>query len=118
MKTVEILIEEIKGSSALQQLLSDAFKNNTLTAFLTGQSCEATAEDFITALKAPAVREMDDTTLDAVAGGINVNETVLSILTLGVGCATVAIISAARSGVGDGPNDQILCNDENSMQMY
>ena len=118
MKTVELLIDEIKASSALQQILSEAVKNNTLATFLTDQGCEITAEDFITALKAPAVGEVDDTVLDAVAGGINVNETVLSILTLGVGCATVAIISAARSGVGDGPNDQILCNDENSMQMY
>ena len=116
MKTVEMLINEIKSSEILQKQLAEAAKNNTVAAFLADQGCEAGAETFFAALKS-RTEALDDTALDRVAGGINVDETILSIFTAGIGCAIVATISAAESGVGDGPNDQILCNNEYPKQV-
>ena len=66
MKTIEMLINEIKTSEALQKLLAEAVKNNALAAFLKEQGCEATAEEFIAALKAPA-GELDDDALGGLA---------------------------------------------------
>ena len=104
-----MLINEIKNSEALQKLLAEAFKNNAIAAFLREQGCEAAAEEFIAALKAQAA-ELDDDALDAVAGGANWKEALLSVCTAGVGCAITAIVSAAESGVGNGPDGEILCN--------
>lgn len=110
MKTLEMLISEIKASEALQKLLTEAAKSKTLDAFLKEQGVSATAEEFIAALKAQT-EELDDDALDAVAGGANANEAVWSICTLGWGCVVRAIDSAKGSGVGNGPDGNILCND-------
>ena len=113
MKTIHMLISEIKNSEALQTLLADAVKNNALAAFLKEQGVDATAEEFIAALKAQS-EAMDDDALDAVAGGANASEALLSILTAGIGCAIEAITSACGDGVGNGSDGRILCNDEPS----
>lgn len=109
MKTIDMLITEIKNSEALQKLLAQAVKNNALAAFLKEQGCEATAEEFIAALKA-AAEQMDDTALDAVAGGANAEEAWISILSFGICCAIEAINSSKRKDEewGDG---RILCDD-------
>ncbi|MBP3523935.1 MAG: hypothetical protein J6M56_10245 [Clostridia bacterium] len=109
MKTIDMLITEIKNSEALQKLLAQAVKNNALAAFLKEQGCEATAEEFIAALKA-AAEQMDDTALDAVAGGANAEEAWISILSCGICCAIEAINSSKRKDKewGDG---RILCDD-------
>ena len=107
MKTIEMLVGEIKASETLQKLLADAVKNNALADFLKTQGCEVTVEEFIAALKTP-VSEDD---LDAVAGGANGLEAVGSIVTFGLGCVYRAIQSARGSGVGDGSDGRILCND-------
>ena len=109
MKNIEMIINEIKASKDLQKLLAEAVKNNTLATFLADQGCEATAEEFIAALKTPA-GEMDDEALDAVAGGANWKEALYSIATLGLMCVVDAVNSALGTGVGDGPDGQILCN--------
>ena len=111
MKTIEMLINEIKASEPLQKLLAEAVKNNALAAFLADQGCEASVEAFLAALKAPA-EALDDEALDAVAGGANWQEALHSILSLGVTCALEAICSACGDGVGDGPDGKLLCNDE------
>jgi len=53
---------------------------------------------------------MDDTALDAVAGGANAEEAWISILSVGICCAIEAINSAKRKDKewGDG---RILCDD-------
>ena len=109
MKTIEMLISEIKASETLQKLLVEAAKNNALDAFLKEQGCEATAEEFAAALK-EQTEQMDDAALNAVAGGANTSEALLSIITLGVGCAIEAITSACGDGVGNGSDGRILCN--------
>ncbi|MBQ7885473.1 MAG: hypothetical protein IJ313_01110 [Clostridia bacterium] len=109
MKTIEMLITEIKNSEALQKLLAEAVKNNTLADFLKEQGCEATAEEFITVLKAQA-EQLSDDALDAVTGGANIDEAVISILSWGIACAIEAIASAATTGVGNGEDGKILCN--------
>ncbi|MBQ7885472.1 MAG: hypothetical protein IJ313_01105 [Clostridia bacterium] len=109
MKTIEMLITEIKNSEALQKLLAEAFKNNAIAAFLKEQGCEAAAEEFIAALKAQA-EQLSDDALDAVTGGANLREALYSIGTLGFMCVLDAINSALGEGVGDGPDGRILCN--------
>ena len=110
MKNIEMIINEIKASKDLQKLLAEAVKNNTLAAFLADQGCEATAEEFIAALKTPA-DEMDDEALDAVAGGAHWSEAMFSIFSAGLGCAAAAIESYLGSGNGNGSDGRILCND-------
>ena len=77
MKTIEMLVNEIKNSEALQKLLAEAFKNNALATFLKEQGCEAAVEEFIAALKAQA-EQLSDDALDAVAGGANVLEGIIT----------------------------------------
>ena len=107
MKTIDMLISEIKNSETLQKLLAEAFKNNAIAAFLKEQGCEAAAEEFIAALKAQA-EQLSDDALDAVAGGANAKEAVLSVL-WPLGCAIEAINSSQRKDEdwGDG---RILCD--------
>ena len=116
MKTIDTLISEMKNSEALQKLLAEAVKNNALAAFLKEQGCDAAAEEFIAALKAQG-EQLDDDALDAVAGGANLKEAMLSVFTAGFGCAVVAIVSAAESGVGDGPDGEILCNNDSGDEL-
>lgn len=109
MKTIDTFISEIKNSEALQKLLAEAVKNNALAAFLKERGCEASAEEFIAALKA-AAEQMDDTALDAVAGGANGEEALISIFSFGICCIVEAINSSKRKDEdwGDG---RILCDE-------
>ena len=70
MKTIDAIINEIKSSGQLQKELAEAAKNNVIAEFLKEQGCEASAEEFIAALK-NQTDEMNDNELDAVAGGYN-----------------------------------------------
>ena len=110
MKSIEAIINEIKASEALQQKLAEAAKNNSYADFLKEMGWEGTVEEFIAAMKGPT-GELSDDELDNVSGGANCQEASLSVVTLGLGCAALAIGSAFGSGVGDGPNGEILCND-------
>ena len=110
MKNLNTLLTEIKANESLQKLLAEAVKNNALAAFLADQGCEATAEEFIAALKAPS-GEMNDEALDDVSGGANTTEALLSIFSLGIGCAAYAYMSYEGSGHGEGSDGRILCND-------
>ena len=116
MKTIDMLTSDIKNSEALQKLLADAAKRNAIAAFLKQQGCNAAEEEFIAALKAQA-EQLDESALDAVAGGANLKEAMLSVFTVGFGCAVVAIVSAAESGVGDGPDGEILCNNDSGDEL-
>lgn len=109
MRTIEMLINEIKNNEALQKLLAEAAKNNAIAAFLKEQGVDATAAEFIAALKAQA-EQMDDEALDAVAGGANGEEAIISILSFGICCIVEAINSSKRKDEdwGDG---RILCDE-------
>ena len=109
MKTCDMLINELKASEDLQKLLAEAIKSNALAAFLKEQGCEATAEEFIAAIKDHS-EQLSENELNTFVGGANLKEAMLSIFTIGFGCTIVAIVSAAESGTGDGPDGQILCN--------
>lgn len=108
MKTINTLIEEIKTSETLQKLLADAFKNNLLAAFLKEQGCDTTAEEFISALKAQA-NQVDDDSLDAVAGGANAKEAYVSVLTFGI-CCLVEYINSQKRKDEDWGDGRLLCD--------
>ena len=110
MKTIETFINEIKTNETLQMQLAEAMKTNTLANFLKAQGCEATEEEFISAIKEPS-EELSEDDLDAVAGGANWKEALLSVFTIGVGCAAEAIQSSLHGDVGNGPDGEILCDD-------
>lgn len=113
MKTIEMIINEIKENEALQQKLMQAAKGNALDAFLKELGCEASVEEFIECLKKPQ-GELSDDDLDAVAGGARWEEALISIFGFGYGCAIVAIQSAF--GTEEGINKEnreagsLLCN--------
>ena len=109
MKTIDMLISEIKNSETLQKRLAQALKNNALADFLKEHGVDATAEAFLFALKAQT-QQMDDAALDAVAGGVNGEEALISVLSLGICCVIEAINSSKRKDEdwGDG---RILCDE-------
>ena len=108
MKTINTLIEEIKTSETLQKLLADAFKNNLLEAFLEEQGCDTTAEEFISTLKAQA-NQVDDDSLDAVAGGVNGKEVYVSVMTLGI-CCLIEYINSQNRKDEDWGDGRLLCD--------
>ena len=111
MKTIEMLINELKANEDLQKLLIEAAKNNTLAAFLKEQGCEATVEEFIAAIK-DQCEQLDENELNTFVGGVNTGEAVLSALTFGIVCLMETFISLAGDGVGNGTDGQLLCNNE------
>ena len=106
MKTIEMIINEIKTNETMRQELAEAVKTNTVAEFLKNQGCEATVEEFMTAIKEQA-EAMGEDDLDAVAGG-GIGNVAMSCLTVGLGCIWHAIRSALGSGSG---KDNLLCDD-------
>ena len=112
MKTIESIINQIKVSEELQKKLAEAAKNNTVADFLKEQGCEATAEEFIAAVKEPT-EELSDAELDAVAGGANWIEAIISVATLGAMCAVTAITSALEDNGCEKTEGRLLCETYN-----
>ena len=108
MKTIEAIISEIKASEELQKKLAEAAKNNALAEFLKEQGCEAAAEEFITAVKNQAT-ELNDEKLATVTGGANLTEALLSIMSVGIGCAVAAIVSVAIDDGAEKTEGRLLC---------
>ena len=109
MKTIESIINQIKVSEELQKKLAEAAKNNTVADFLKEQGCEATAEEFINALK-PQEGELGDDELGAVAGGANWLEALISVVSVGVYCAIIAAESAYwDKGYVEKTEGRLLC---------
>ena len=111
MKTIEIIYNEIKNNEALQAKLVEAVKASKVAEFFKELDCEADMSEIIAYGKKLVNTEISDNELDAIAGGANKDEAILSAVTLGFGCAVAAIASACGSGVGDGPDGRLLCND-------
>ena len=107
MKTIEAIISEIKANEELQKKLAEAAKNNALAEFLKEQGCEATAEEFIAAVKNQAT-ELNDEKLATVTGGA-ITEALLSVMSVGIGCAVAAIVSVAIDDGAEKTEGRLLC---------
>ena len=109
MKTIETVINEIKVSEELQKKLAEAAKNNAVADFLKELGCDATAEEFINALK-PREGELSEDELGAVAGGANWLEALISVVSVGVYCAIIAAESAYwDKGYVETTEGRLLC---------
>ena len=85
--------------------------------FLKVNGCEATAEEIKAFLREKADQPLSEEELDSVAGGAcgpsygQTMEAGLSIATFGIGCATLAIYSAASGHTGQEQEDEnLICN--------
>ena len=111
--TIEALYSRVIGSEELKAAFVAAVKEKKIAEFLKAQGCEATeaeVTEFLMSLDAEG--EIADEELDAVAGGCNDVEFMISVGTLGAYCLGRAIDSATGNGSakehwGEG---QILCN--------
>ena len=111
MKTLETLYAEILGDETKKAAFVKAAKENNLEAFLKEEGCQATPDDIKAFLKEKQSQkgELSDAELDSVAGGCNMGEAVLSVTTLGMYCAGMALTSAV-AGDMKGDDGEILCD--------
>ena len=108
MKTLQELYNEVLASEELKKEYFQAVSDKKLGAFMKAHGCEATVEDFKTFVieqtKANADKELSVDELENVAGGgcngVTKKETYMSIFSLGIGCATIAITSAVTGHAG------------------
>ena len=110
---LEELYSKVTGSEELKAEFVAAVKENRLGEFLKEQGCETAEAEVAEFLKSKwsAEGELADEELDAVAGGgCNPGETLISCVTVGVGCALDAIKSAMMDEPEDGWGyDCLLC---------
>lgn len=110
MSKMKELYEKVAGDSDLQAKFAEIMKGaaeeeatkEKLIAFAKEAGYDVAVEEmqaFFKGLAEAEKGELSDTELDQVAGGKNDKGFELSIITLGLGCAAVSIISEAiRSG--------------------
>ncbi len=105
MKSIQELYSEVMESQELKEQFIEAAKAGKQEAFLKEHGCEATLEDVKAFLEA---KQQEDAPLsfdeleNAAGGECNRNtgkETVISVLSVGLGCALEVIISV--TGVVD-----------------
>ena len=117
MKSIQELYSEVMGSQELKSQFIDAAKAGKLEEFLKAHGCEATLEEVKAFLEAKAKEDaplsMDE--LDNAAGGncATTQETIFSVVSVGIVCAAYAIASAARedSHLGQrNENEGRICN--------
>ena len=113
MATLEEIYHQVIADDDEKAALAEAARTpEGLQAFLSGRGCDAAPEEVAEFLKGKAAAgaegELADEELDAVAGGCNSTEAALSAFTAGVGCAFVAVWSAAKGGLR-GKDGEILC---------
>ena len=113
MKTLEELYAEVTDSEELKAAFVAAVKEKKISEFLKEQGCEATESEVAEFLKSKqsAEGEVADEELDAVAGGCNKDEAIMSTISLGVACAIWAETSA-RSDVpkSEWEDGRIICD--------
>ena len=110
MKTLQELYNELLESEELKKALAEVINGDKVEDFLKAHGCEAGKEELIAFAKEQQAKlgELSDDALDGVAGGANGIEALLSVLTFGVGCAAVAVASAARDG-NKSDDGRLLC---------
>ena len=95
MKTIKELYKEVVANEGLKEEFKKACAENKVEEFLKQNGCDASLED----LKkfAQEERELSLDELDNAAGGMSQcgGDTLISIVSMGVGCAIFAIESAA-----------------------
>ena len=122
MKTLQELYQEITGSEELKAEFIAAAKDGKALDFIKSHGVDASEDEIRKALSEGFIKDDDELSpeeIDNAAGGNCSGETAvetgLSIVTVGVGCAGLAIYSGTKEGhhVGQvGPSDGRLCNDE------
>ena len=117
MKTIQELYDEVMASEALKAQCIEAVNAGRQEQFLREHGCEATPEEVTAFLKEKAEEDapLSIDELENTAGGncATTRETVISCITAGLGCATMAIYSAAEKGYHFGQqneNDGRICN--------
>ena len=120
MKNIQELYSEIMNNEELKAQFIEAANAGKQEEFLKAHGCEATLEEVKTFLEAKqsedAPLSLDE--LDNAAGGACNDETrfeqAISFMSLGLGCAAMAIMSASMKDTHVGQekvNDGRLCND-------
>ena len=119
MKTIQELYDEVLANQELKEKLVAAMKAGKQEEFLKDCGCGATVEE-VAAFLWEKAREDAPISLDeldnASGGGCmytmnTTEETFLSVLSIGLGCAARAAISAAKGHVGMQEGDSgRLCN--------
>ena len=117
MKTMLELYNEIMESQELKDQFIEAAKAGKQGAFLKEHGCEATLEEVQAFLEAKTKEDapLSIDELENTAGGncATTRETVISCITAGLGCATMAIYSVGQKGYHFGQqneNDGRICN--------
>ena len=117
MKTIQELYSEIMASQELKAQFIEAAKAGKQDEFLKAHGCEATLEEVKAFLEAKQQEDapLSFDELENAAGGncATTNETILSVVSVGIGCATFAIASAATKGSHVGQrneNEGRICN--------
>ena len=119
MKTLQEIYNEIVGSDELKKAYLEAAKGGKVAEFLKANGCEATAEEIKAFLQEKADQPLSDAELDSVAGGAcnhdTASEAVLSVLSVGTGCAIWAVMSGTTDGkhTGQRKDDEgRICNSD------
>jgi len=116
MKTIQELYSEVMNDQELKAKFIEAAKAGKQEAFLKEHGCDATLEEVTAFLKAKSEEDepLSVDELENTAGGCDTTgETIASVLSAGIMCATLAITSAASKGhhVGQrNDNEGRLCN--------
>ena len=105
MKTLQELYNEVIKSEELKKEFLEAGKNGKAEEFIKAHGCDATMDEIKVFLEeqAKADKELSAEELENVAGGCNgiiSDETVISIVSIGIACATTAVYSAITGHVG------------------
>jgi len=117
MKTIQELYKEVMENQELKEKFIEAANAGKQEDFLREMGCEATLDEVAAFLEAKSEEDaplsLDE--LENSAGGncATTRETVISCITAGLGCATMAIYSAAEKGYHFGQqneNDGRICN--------
>ena len=120
MKTIQELYNEIMGSQELKAQFIEAVKAGKQEELLKEHGCDATLEEVKAFLEAKAKEDapLSLNELDNAAGGACNDETrleqAISFMSVGLGCAVMAIMSASMKDTHVGQekvNDGRLCND-------
>ena len=120
MKTIQELYSEIMASEELKDQFIEAAKAGKQEEFLKAHGCEATMEEVQAFLEAKQQEDapLSFDELENAAGGECNDETrleqAISIMSAGLGCAAMAIMSASMKDTHVGQekvNDGRLCND-------
>ena len=113
MKTVEELYREVLASEALKKEFL-ALRPEEIEGFAAKYGCEAKLDEIRAFFEAQKNKtgELSDDELDQVAGGKGVDtvEVVVSVFTVGIGCAEAALVSATGGKCGtDIEGSYMLC---------